>query len=234
MQRVLQFLEEDQRRLERHFRVVGADKVEELLAVLADEGLLVVASNVVPLDTIVVEVVQDGKAGLTLVVLAVVGLRAAITASVGPITQSALVGGRNLGLRAGPEPAIDDGWLQVSAAASVKVAFAAASPDILDAIAGQLLLDELVLLQGLEADGVHAVATADVTGVEPVDLQGRGRLMEPAEEVVVGVAQRIRPQSVFHTFGTRLGVGQREDTLGRDGAEAAQDHAQGVQQHPEQ
>ena len=52
--------------LEGDLRVAGADKVEQLLAVLADEGLLVVASDVVPLDAIVVEVVQDGQARLTL------------------------------------------------------------------------------------------------------------------------------------------------------------------------
>ena len=52
-------------RLERNLGVAGADKVKQLLAVLADEGLLVVASDIVPLDAIVVEVVQDGQAGLT-------------------------------------------------------------------------------------------------------------------------------------------------------------------------
>ena len=52
--------------LERDFGVAGADKVEQLLAVLADERFLVAASDVVPLDAIVVEVVQDGQARLTL------------------------------------------------------------------------------------------------------------------------------------------------------------------------
>lgn len=52
--------------LERDFGVAGADKVEQLLAVLADEGFLVAASDVVPLDAIVVKVVQDGQARLTL------------------------------------------------------------------------------------------------------------------------------------------------------------------------
>jgi hypothetical protein len=37
-----------------------------LLAVLADERFLVAASDVVPLDAIVVKVVQDGQARLTL------------------------------------------------------------------------------------------------------------------------------------------------------------------------
>lgn len=65
--------------------------------------------------------------------------------------------------------------------------------------ASQLLLDEFVLLKGFEADGVHAVTTADVTGVEPVNFQRRGGRVQPAEEVVVRVAKRISPQGVFDT-----------------------------------
>ena len=52
--------------LEGDLWVAGADKVEQLLAVFADERFLVAASDVVPLDAIVVEVVQDGQARLTL------------------------------------------------------------------------------------------------------------------------------------------------------------------------
>jgi hypothetical protein len=39
------------------------------LGVSADDGLLVVASHVVPLDAVIVQVVQDGQAGLINVVL---------------------------------------------------------------------------------------------------------------------------------------------------------------------
>lgn len=166
-----------------------------------------VASNIVPLDAIVVEVVQNGQARLALIIFAVVGLWATITTSAGPVTKSALVGGWDLGFGARPEPSIDDSWLKISAVASIEVAFATASPDVLDAIASQLLLDEFVLLQGLEADGVHAVATAYVTGIEPVDFQGRGGRMQPAEEVVVSISKRISPQSVLDTLGAGLGIG---------------------------
>jgi hypothetical protein len=69
--------------------------------------------------------------------------------------------------------------------------------------ASQLLLDELVLLEGLQADGVHAMATADVTGVEPIDFQRGGGRVQPAEEVVVSVAKRIGPQGVFNTWKTK-------------------------------
>jgi len=38
------------------------DKVEELVTVLAHEGLHVMAGNIVPLDAVVVEIVQNGQA----------------------------------------------------------------------------------------------------------------------------------------------------------------------------
>lgn len=48
--------------LETNARVPTADKVEEFVAVFADERLEVVASNIVPFDAIVVEVVEDRQA----------------------------------------------------------------------------------------------------------------------------------------------------------------------------
>ncbi|KAJ8875999.1 hypothetical protein PR048_023907 [Dryococelus australis] len=44
--------------------VARAHEVEQLVAVLADEGLHVMAGHVVPLDAVVVEVVEDGEARL--------------------------------------------------------------------------------------------------------------------------------------------------------------------------
>lgn len=44
--------------------IPGRDKVEELVAVLAYEGLDVVTRHVVPLDAVVVKVVQDGQTRL--------------------------------------------------------------------------------------------------------------------------------------------------------------------------
>lgn len=218
-------------RLQNDFRIARADEVHQLFAVFADERLLVVASNVVPFDSVVVEVVQDGQARLSLIIFAIVGLRAAITTSVRPVTKSTLVGGGDLGLRTGPEPSVDNDRLQISAVASVEVAFAAAGPDVLDSIASHLLLNEFVFLQSLHGDGIHAVATADVTGIEPVDFQVLGGSVQPAEEVVVSVAQRISPHGVLDTFGTRFGVRKSQHSLGGDGAQAAYDEEQGLQQH---
>lgn len=71
---------------------------------------------------------------LAYIIFTVIGLWAAISTSVRPVSKSALVGGWDLGFGTGPEPSVDDGWLQVSAVASVEVAFAATGPDVLDAI----------------------------------------------------------------------------------------------------
>ena len=65
--------------------------------------------------------------------------------------------------------------------------------------ASKLLLNELVLLQSLQADGVHAMATANVAGVEPVHFQVGGRSVQPAEEVVVVVSKRISPHGMLDT-----------------------------------
>lgn len=60
------------------FRKGLSGKVEVSLNILADDGLLVVAGDVVPLDAVPVEVVKDGHAGLVITVkldlLPVVGL----------------------------------------------------------------------------------------------------------------------------------------------------------------
>ncbi len=42
----------------------GLDELEELVWVLADEGFGVVAGDVVPLDAVVVDIVEDAHAGL--------------------------------------------------------------------------------------------------------------------------------------------------------------------------
>jgi hypothetical protein len=43
---------------------MGAHKVEQFITVLADEGLQVVTSDIMPLDSVIVEVVQNRQTGL--------------------------------------------------------------------------------------------------------------------------------------------------------------------------
>ena len=68
------------------------------------------------------------------IIFAVVGLWATISASVRPVSESALVGGGDLGFGTGPEPSVDDDRLQIGAAASIKVAFTSAGPQVFHSI----------------------------------------------------------------------------------------------------
>ena len=91
-----------------------------------------VAGDVVPLEAVVVEVVEDGKAGLVVALggLTVVGLRLVEAAGAGPVAGVALAGGADLGAGAGPEPSVHVGGLQVGTVAAVEVALAARGPDV--------------------------------------------------------------------------------------------------------
>lgn len=85
------------------------DEVEEFVAVLADDWFFVPALNVVPLDAVVVEVVEDTDTGLVLpalLLLSVVGLVYFETSSVGPITIAALLGTRDPLSCRGPVPPV--------------------------------------------------------------------------------------------------------------------------------
>lgn len=85
-----------------------------------------------PLESVVVEVVEDGKAGLVVALggLAVVGLCLVEASGGGPVAGVALAGGADLGAGAGPEPTVHVGGLQIGAVATVEVALAARRPDV--------------------------------------------------------------------------------------------------------
>lgn len=91
-------------------------------------------TDVMPVNAIVVEVVEDGQAvlvGAALLEFAVVGLRNADAAVLGPIVLATISGGCQLLQLSGPEPSVDRDWLQVGAIASLEVAETAAGPDVL-------------------------------------------------------------------------------------------------------
>lgn len=81
--------------LESDSSVCGSHVVEEFIAVLADEGLLVVAGDVMPGDTVVVHVVQHGEAGFIRSVdvkLCVVGLTDLFVSGLTPGIEAETVG----------------------------------------------------------------------------------------------------------------------------------------------
>lgn len=114
--------------------------LQELFTVLADEGLLVVAGDVVPLDAILVDVVEDAHArlgGLVDVELGVVGLRSSgvtlVAPGLVPPAGGSAVGVGHLGVGVGPEPSLNVDGLQVfTLGAAREVTEAARRPDVGD------------------------------------------------------------------------------------------------------
>lgn len=91
-------------------------------------------TDVMPVNAIVVEVVEDGQAvlvGAALLEFAVVGLRNADAAILRPIVLATIGGGCQLLQLSGPEPSVDRDRLQVGAIASLEVTESAAGPDVL-------------------------------------------------------------------------------------------------------
>lgn len=170
----------------------GRHVVEQLVRVLADDGLLVVAGDVVPGDAVVVDVVQDGQAGLARLVdlvLGVVGLRQLLVSGLAPgVVGPAgghLVGPGDLVAGRRPEPSQQVLGLQVGASlAALEVAETARRPDVGDVVGLDQAEDQVVLLLGLDRGQVHAVFTADVASVQPVELLVGQRGNVAGEEVV--------------------------------------------------
>jgi len=163
-----------------------------------------------PLDTVLVLVVEDGQAGLVvellqalhsdsnivfrlkwslLDTLEVVRLR---NTSLSGVTPEGLgvgrVGGRDPRVaRASPEPAVHiDGLKMVSVAAFVlEVAFPSAGPCAVDTVLLDDLEEHLVLPGRVEADEVHAPVPAEVATVEPVPILKLVPGFSPGEEIVV-------------------------------------------------
>lgn len=84
-----------------------------------------------------------------------------VAAGVGPVAGVALRGRPDLGARAGPEPAVLVGGLQVGSVAASEVTLAARCPDEAHVAARDPLLHELVLL--LTTNNVYLIAHVFMT-----------------------------------------------------------------------
>ena len=118
-------------------RVGGSDEVEQRLGIFADDGLGVVAANVVPFNAVLVDVVEDAETGLSRLVdleFGVVRLRSfEVTSGTPRLVAPSFrvgVGGGQFHARTGPEPSVDGQRLQIIAVASLEVAQTAAGPDV--------------------------------------------------------------------------------------------------------
>lgn len=187
-------------RLQTDTRIGGRHIVQQLLAVLAHERLLVVACHIVPGDAVVVHVVQHRQARLARlvdVVLGVIGLRQLLVARLAPrIVAPALrnaIGRLDLLACRRPEPTEQVLRLQIGAAlAALEVAQATRCPDVRHIVRLDQAEDEVVLLLRLQGDQVHAVLAAQVARVQPVDLAaGQRRHVAAEEEVLAAVVELL-------------------------------------------
>jgi len=157
------------------FRMCSTSKSEEFLRVFTNPGLYVVAGNIVPHNTVIVEVVEDGNAGLisaSLAELTVVGLGRSTTTSARPVTSPSLgaVGGCNSGRGSRPEPSVDKGRLKIRTVTAIEVALATRGPDVFDIALCNLTVYKLCFILGLETHQILTMFSADVSCVQPVPL----------------------------------------------------------------
>jgi len=106
---------------DRNLELAGGPS-EQVISVFAHEGFLVVACDIVPLDAVLVDVVEDAHARLASLVdieLSVVGLGASSVSIGAPGLAGPSwwggVGERHLGVCTRPEPALHTDGLQVLA-----------------------------------------------------------------------------------------------------------------------
>jgi len=212
-----------------------AGEPQQLFGVFTHPGLDVVAGYIVPFDTIIVEIVEDGDASLIIAGLAelpVVWLGTVGTSGTGPVTVPRTVGcfGRGDTSRGtGPEPSVHDGRLQVFSVAAIEVTFASRCPDVLNAVAAHAIVHEVGLILGLEAHQILTMLPADVTSVEPVPLVRCCRSVGPGEEVVVTVPEGGR---VLDTVGTGDRVWPDEFPLGQHHTRQHSQQQHTHSQHP--
>lgn len=101
-----------------------------------------VAGDVVPVNAVVVELIQNGQAvfgGAALLRLTVVRLGFADAAALGPIVLVALGGRGEFLQHGGPEPAVHVQGLKVGTVAALEVAQSARRPNVFDLSQGVLI-----------------------------------------------------------------------------------------------
>lgn len=181
--------------------VCGSNVVQQFLGIFTHYGFLVVASNVVPSDTIVVHVVQHRQARfgrLVDVEFGIVWLRDLLVAGLAPWVVSPavrdLVGSWDLLAVVGPEPSVDVLGFQIGTVfTALEVAETTGRPDVGDIVLLDQTEDQVVLFLRLQRHQVHAVLAADVAAIQPVySLIGKGGHVSTVEIVVSTVLELLR------------------------------------------
>lgn len=118
-------------------RVGGSNVLEKRRRIFADDGLGVIASNVVPFDAVLVDVIEHAQArflGLVDFEFSVVGLRSLKMASSAPWlitpTGGSFVGLGQFDAGTRPEPSVDQDGLQIFTITAFEVAQTSARPNV--------------------------------------------------------------------------------------------------------
>lgn len=190
--------------------ICGRHIVQQLLGIFADKRFLVVASNIMPCDAIVVHVIQNGQArfaGLVDVEFGIIGLWDFFVSCLRPRVVAPTLWNAvgRLDLLAGrwPKPTEQILWLQIGTSfASLEVAQTTGRPDVWHIVGLNQTEDQIVFLLGLECDQVHAVFTAQIAGVQPVYFAASQCWYVAAEEQILA--------TVLEFFGTCMEIKQIE------------------------
>jgi len=194
-------------------------EVEVSLDVLANDWLLVMASDVVPLDPVAVKVVEDGHTSLVisgriLNLLPVVGLglRRTGSSSLGPVVEPSSVCWVHPSLVGGPKPSVDVFGQEVLAVTALKVAHSSGRPEVLG-VWMHKTLDEIVFSLSFNGDQVHASLPAVVPGVEPVPICGLQPVIITLPRHPVKVVAKPDIALSVHSVLAQLSVGETEESL---------------------
>jgi len=197
-------------RMERSFATQHKPQMTGL--VLAYDRFFVVARHVVPLDSVSIEVIEDGHASFllsTLPMFPVVRLSNPVPSSMRPVIELVAVSRGHFHLVGRPEPSVDQLWEELGLVTTVKIALATGRPE-----KGHPAINEalhpVVLLARLKGNQVHAPFPAVVPCVEPVPLGVANLciLVQPAEVIVVS-PKALDPKQVC-SLSTELRVAKAE------------------------
>ena len=86
---------------------------------------------------------------------------------------------------------VDNGGLEIRPVASRKITFSPGCPEESDGALDHPVLQELILLLGLDGHQIHAVSSANVPPSYPVNLEVLGQIVLPGEKVVVPAVLRM-------------------------------------------
>lgn len=98
-----------------------------------------------------------------------------------------------------PEPSIDKIGLQIGSVAPVEIALAPTRPNVTDATSSDPLFYKVILRWGFNRDGVHAMTTTNISGIQPIYFQVPGGTVLPGKEIIMDYTTWVAPGGVLYS-----------------------------------